>query len=192
MLRRTAILCVLAAQAFGAEAAVAATKLSATKKDRSATRGCWGARMAAVDEASRRKATRVVMCLVNRERRAHGKPVLRGSRSLARAALQHSAAMVGGRYFSHFNASGGVQRRAIRSGYARRPSQTSLGETLSWGAGPAANPARFVAMLMGSPPHRRTMLSRRFRDIGVGLALGAPTARTSGSAATLTLVLGRR
>lgn len=132
------------------------------------------------------------MCLVNRARRAHRRRPLRRSKPLARAAARHSLEMVGGGYFSHIGISGDVRRRAIRSGYVRGRSDGLLGETLSWGAGLGATPARLVSALMSSRPHRRTLLSRRYREVGIGFVLGAPATNVGASAATLTLAFGRR
>jgi uncharacterized protein YkwD len=50
----------------------------------------------------------------------------------------------------------------------------SLGENLAWGTGDVASPARIVDAWMHSPGHRRNILDRRFREIGIGLAPGAP------------------
>ncbi len=204
MLRRMAIVCVLVVPASGPAVAAGDTKHGSAKKHgskkhgsakqhASATRECVGASLTAVDEATRRKASKVVLCLVNRERRAHRVRPLRRNRPLAKAARRHSAAMVIGKYFSHASPGGDVLSRATRSGYVlRRSRHTLLGETLSWGAGSGATPARLVASFMSSPAHRRTLLSRRFRDLGIGLALGAPATNVADSAATLTLNFGRR
>ncbi len=192
MSRRIAVLCVLAAQAFGGQIATAAPKHD-SRKHASKPGKCAGAESAPVDEATRRRASRVVLCLVNRARRAHRVPPLRRSKPLAKAAVRHSAAMVGGKYFSHFSFGGAdVRRRATRAGYVRKSRQTILGETLAWGAGPSATPMGLVMLFMSSPPHRATMLSRRYRDLGIGLALGAPATNVADSAATLTLNFGRR
>lgn len=188
------VVCVLAVQAFGAEMAAAASK-NATKSGSNkadSARGCTAATVPAVDEASRRRASRAVICLVNRARRAHGAAPLRRSKRLTRAAAQHSAAMVGGKFFSHRSSTGDVRRRAVRAGYLRSRRQGWVAETLSWGAGAGATPAHLVAAFMGSRSHRRTLLSRRFRHVGVGLALGAPRANVGDDAATLTIDLGRR
>lgn len=190
-MRTIAILCVLAVQAFGTHVAVADAKKTAGKRA-SKTRSCAGAGSTAVDEATRRKAIRAVLCLVNRERRAQRAPRLRRNKPLARAAREHSRALVEGKYFSHFSADGDLLRRISRVGYLRRHRDALLGETLTWGVAEGATPERLVAAFMASPPHRRTLLRRHFRDIGIGLALGAPATEVTDTAATLTLNFGRR
>ena len=67
----------------------------------------------------------------------------------------------------------------------------AAGETLAWGTGAAqATPAARVSAWMRSRPHRRLLLSRGFREVGVGIAAGAP----DGSRAGLTYAaeFGRR
>lgn len=186
-----AIVCVLAAHALGAGVAAAATDDGSKTRDPSAPE-CAGANVPATDEASRERATKVILCLVNRERRALRRAPLRRSRPLARAAVRHSVWIIRRRSFSHSGSKGDVLRRAQRTGYVRRGSRrVLLGETLAWGAGPDATPAALVASFMGSRAHRRTLLNKRYRDVGIGLALGAPAA-VAEHAATLTLDLGRR
>lgn len=190
-MRTVAIVCVLATQALGAGVAGAATKDGSRNHDSSAP-GCAGANVPATDEASRERATKVILCLVNRERRALRRAPLRRSRPLARAAVQHSVWIIRRKSFSHSGSKGDVLRRARRTGYVRRRSgRLLLGETLAWGAGQDATPAALVASFMGSRAHRRTLIDKRYRDVGIGMALGAPTSVTE-HAATLTLDLGRR
>ena len=67
----------------------------------------------------------------------------------------------------------------------------SLGENLAWRSGAAATPAHIVEAWMRSPGHRRNILDGGFREIGVGLATGAPR-RTGGGGATYVNELGHR
>ena len=45
---------------------------------------------------------------------------------------------------------------------------------------------------MESAPHRRIVLDRRFRDVGIGLVAAAPLADVAVGGATLTIDFGRR
>ena len=54
-----------------------------------------------------------------------------------------------------------------------------------------SSPQQFVRMLMSSRVHRSILLSRRARDVGIGLVVGAPTIDMPGGA-TLTLDFARR
>ena len=68
-----------------------------------------------------------------------------------------------------------------------------VGEVLLWSRGEQLTAARAVQLWMGSPTHRRILLSRRYRDIGAGPVPGAPLGDPAlEPATTLTVVLGRR
>lgn len=146
-----------------------------------------------VGDATLRETDHSVLCLVNRERATRGLAPLRGSRTLTRSARSHSRDMVARRYFSHVSPNGAsVRQRLVRAGYLRNGRQVAaVGETITWTpAGPAATPADLVRSFMRSAGHRAIVLDRGYRDIGIGLAHGAPVAGASG--ATLTLTFGRR
>lgn len=129
-----------------------------------------------------------IRCLVNRERERQDLPRLRADARLADAAAEHSRDMVRRRFFDHVSPGGSTPaRRVSRAGYA----WTSLGETIAWGTGPYGTPAGTVERWMDSPPHRRILLEPRLRDIGVGVAEGAPVRGASGGT-TVTADLGRR
>ena len=44
---------------------------------------------------------------------------------------------------------------------------------------------------MNSPPHRANILQSKFRELGVGLTLGAPATGVAGTAITATTNFGR-
>jgi uncharacterized protein YkwD len=75
-------------------------------------------------------------------------------------------------FFAHVSPSGSsFIQRIVSAGYGR---WTRLAENLGWGAGLRATPEGIVQAWMASPPHRHNLLDRRLRQIGVGIALGAP------------------
>jgi uncharacterized protein YkwD len=156
------------------------------------TSGCRDTERNAV-QAPRTSTAQALTCLVNRARSERGLRALRRSAPLTRAATAHSADMVAAGFFSHVGSDGAdVRRRASRAGYLRRSHQNAIGETLGWGAGSYATPSELFAALMRSDDHRRAILDARFRDIGAGVATGAPGLSVGLPAATVTLVLGRR
>lgn len=115
-----------------------------------------------------------VLCLHNRERAAHGLPALRENAKLRRAADGHSANMVAAQFFDHASPSGGdMVDRILRTGYARDQGW-SLGENIAWGTGSLATAAGIQRAWMHSPDHRANILRRQFREIGIGIAIGAP------------------
>jgi uncharacterized protein YkwD len=96
---------------------------------------------------------------MNQVRTSHGLPALRPSSGLARAAGAHSASMARTRTMSHGAFSQRV-RRYVRS--------RLIGENLAWMTG--CNAAAVVELWLNSAGHRRIMLSRSFRRVGVGRA----------------------
>jgi uncharacterized protein YkwD len=99
--------------------------------------------------------------------------------------------MVASRFFSH-TAPGGVSMtdRIRRSGYLRSAGSWAIGENLAWGTGSFGSPRGAVQAWMNSAGHRANLLNGRFRDAGIGVALGTPTGGRSG--ATFTVNFGMR
>lgn len=124
-----------------------------------------------------------VICLMNERRRAAGVRPLRSDERLARAARRHSNAMDAANFFSHSSPSGSSPVGRIRStGYLAGASSWAIAENLHWGSGGPATPKATVTSWMSSPSHRASMLSPRFRQVGVGVAKGAPTPGVAGAA----------
>lgn len=133
-----------------------------------------------------------VLCLVNEERQARGLVPLRGQAQLARSAAAHAHDMVERRYFAHVTPGGRhLASRVADAGYLpRRGGGWLLGETLAWGTGSLSTPAGVVGAWLDSPGHRHVVLSRKYRDAGIGVALGNPRGGEEG--ATVALNVGRR
>ncbi len=146
----------------------------------------------AANIASVKSAT---LCLLNRERRSRGLSKLSSNRELAKAAQRFSAAMVRQRFFDHVSPTGSTLASRVRGGtsYLRgRVRSWSLGENIAWGSGDLASPQQIVRSWMNSPGHRRNILDRRFRHIGLGVATGAPDDVQGEPAATYTTNFGFR
>ena len=142
--------------------------------------------------ASVPSAAKATVCLVNRVRARRGLRPFRSNGRLALAARRHSRNMVRRRFFSHWSPSGASPLHRIRrTGYLRGARSFLVGENIGWGAGSRATPSAVVSAWMHSPPHRAAILSRRFRSIGLGVALGSPRSGTL-AAATYTADFGRR
>jgi uncharacterized protein YkwD len=119
---------------------------------------------------------RTVLGLINNARAARGLHRLALRTSLCRAARAHSLSMLRLSYFSHSSASGETfAQRILRYGYARTGcSYWGVGEVIGWGAGSTAGSARAIFRAwMGSTAHRTVIFTRRWRDIGIGRALGS-------------------
>jgi uncharacterized protein YkwD len=141
--------------------------------------------------AQSRSAT---LCLLNHQRAAHGLAELRSNPRLALAADRHSADMVTRGYFAHDTPSGISLLGRIKrlGGYITPGSAWTIGENIAWGSGSFATPATIVDTWMHSPEHRANILDRAYREIGVGIATGAPAETRGLGAATYTTDFGRR
>jgi uncharacterized protein YkwD len=142
-------------------------------------------------KAAKRTMVRATLCTLNAERDRYGLPPLRLSEKLSKAARRHARDMVRRDYFSHDTLGGGTfVDRIRRTGYLSGARSWSVGENLAWGTNDRAAPRAITDMWMDSAGHRANILSSSFREVGIGLALGAPHA--GGQAATYATEFGSR
>ncbi len=118
---------------------------------------CTGAPSSAL-ASTRHDATEAsIIRALNGVRATYGLPRLHTSRGLAKAADIHSATMQRTNSIGH-----GAYTQRVRR-YVRTK---KVGENVAWMAGCDAN--AIVQMWLRSAPHRRVMLTKSFRRIGVG------------------------
>ncbi len=154
--------------------------------------GSCGATTAVPTPSTLAVVSQSILCLLNVERTTRGLAALRSNQLLARASVGHSTDMVSRRYFEHDTPQGVSLLDRVRStGYIKPRSQWIVGENIGWGSETLASPRALVDAWMKSPPHRANILQRRYREVGVGLVLGAPTPGVSGAAVTATTDFGR-
>jgi uncharacterized protein YkwD len=112
------------------------------------------------------------LCLVNRERLAHGEVALKPNARLALAAQGHSADMAAGDYFEHDGRHGDTPLSRMRaSGYIFSSRiGYAVGENIAWATLGLATPTAIVASWMASPGHRANILDATFRETGVGVS----------------------
>jgi uncharacterized protein YkwD len=148
---------------------------------------------AAPQKLGSKKAARTVMCLVNRKRRQHGLGRLDRDRRLQRAAKRHNRVMVRRNCFSHqCPGEAGLDGRLHRVGYLGGGlSRWAYGENIAWGGGRLGTPKKIVDAWMGSPPHRAAILSRTYREAGVGFHAKAPS-KVNTPSGTYTIDFGLR
>jgi uncharacterized protein YkwD len=126
-------------------------------------------------QAAQPTMVRATLCTLNARRERYGLPPLELNERLSRAARRHARDMVRRDYFAHDSLGGGTfVDRIRRTGYLRGASRWTLGENLAWGTLSSSAPRAITAMWMNSPGHRANILNRSFRDVGIGLAIGAP------------------
>jgi uncharacterized protein YkwD len=140
------------------------------------------------------KVRTATLCLLNRERAHHGLPRLRQQHALGGAAGRYARLMVRQGFFAHVSPGGSTMEQRIRhTSYLRGVHGWALGENLAWGAGSHASPRQIVSAWMRSPGHRANILNGTFREIGIGLATGAPRrAGASAGAGTFVTEFGTR
>jgi uncharacterized protein YkwD len=139
-----------------------------------------------------KRASRLVVCVVNRQRRAKGRKPLERRRGLTKAARRHTERMQAANCFAHTcPGEPQLQGRLERTGYLPCGCRWEAGENIGWGKKRKGSPRRIVRAWMKSKPHKRNLLRRSYRHIGVGTRWGSPfTSRAR--AGTYTLNLGRK
>jgi uncharacterized protein YkwD len=140
-----------------------------------------------VSSATKLKAERVLLCLVNLHRAANDLAPVAHDLSLRMAARAHSEDMVAKDYFNHYSPPNaeGPHERAVKHGY---PASGDVGENLV--LDPNATPLSLFEGLVGSQPHNVTMLDPQWVTAGMGLALGTPTPMRGTTGATGTQMFG--
>jgi uncharacterized protein YkwD len=130
-------------------------------------------------------------CLIAADRAAAGVAPLKVSATLRTSAQRHAADMVARRYLSATSPGGDDQEeRAAKAGYGAGAARVSVGEAFGFGTGSEATPRAAIRRWRADPGFRRVILDPGARDIGVGVALGAPRGSSDG-AATYVADLGR-
>ena len=126
---------------------------------------------AAWPETTRQRLGRSAAAMVsqiNFTRHAHGLRALRVSADLRRAARAHAVSMAEDGYFAHGSPAARIRR------YYRG---SKVGEAMLWRS-PPVGAREAVQAWLASPVHRRILLSKGFREVGVGLVsmrAGGPT-----------------
>jgi uncharacterized protein YkwD len=120
------------------------------------------------------------LCLLNVERTRRGLGKLRSNGKLALAGLRHAHDMVDHSYFAHDAPSGqDFVQRIMKTDYVPASASWFLGENLAWGEREAATPRQITRAWMASPEHKRNILTRGFREIGIAIVAGAPVSGVS-------------
>lgn len=136
-----------------------------------------------------------VVALINKIRTNRGLAKLSVKPCLVRAARNHSAEMGTKQYFEHDSYSGeSFARRLIRFGYKKAGFRYwRVGENIAWGGGLYATAEVVVDNWMHSKAHRSVILTKTFRNIGIGVKkCGSGFGSCSSPVFFFTLDLGRR
>ena len=143
------------------------------------TQGSPSSQTGAASVPATPELARSLLVEVNRTRRAYGLRPLAYSARLASAATEHSTALATAGMFTHnWPTTGRLFSSWIRSYYPASGYRAwSAGENLVW-ASPGFTPASAVQQWLDSPTHRRVLLTKSWRELGIGVvsAVRAPGA----------------
>jgi uncharacterized protein YkwD len=106
-----------------------------------------------------------VLTQINTLRRQHGLAPLRVNIKLRAAADAHSASMASRGFFAHESADGTSFWQRVQR-YYPRSSYWSVGENLLWSS-PDVDAPGALRMWLNSAPHRKNLLTARWREIGL-------------------------
>lgn len=119
----------------------------------------------------RARAERSIICLTNYARHKKGLRRYKVRRSLNRSAKRKAADIVRCNQFSHQACGRKFTFWFARSGYSRTR-RWGVAENIAWGGGRYGNSRRIFRAWMRSRGHRRAILSRTYRDLGVAVKPG--------------------
>ena len=102
---------------------------------------------------------------INTLRRQHGLAPLRTNARLRAAADSHSSAMATQGFFAHESSNGTPFWQRVERFYTKTR-YWSVGENLLWSS-PEVDSAGALRMWLNSAPHRKNLLTARWREIGL-------------------------
>lgn len=161
------VVVMLVAMLLAVTAAVTATTVLPDRADAANTvkvKGCTGTNVVLGTNEKR------MLDLHNQKRKSKGLRTLCVHPALQRAAEKHSQDMIDRDYFSHNTKGSGTtfDQRIRREGYRYR----MAGENIAGGSGSLGTPDRIFKSWMNSSGHRKNILTRGYREIGIGAATG--------------------
>jgi uncharacterized protein YkwD len=112
---------------------------------------------------------RLLVAEINVVRRSHGRGRLTLSTQLTRAGQEHARELALAGYFSHDWSDGTPFGRWIRRFYPVAGARSwSAAENLEWSV-QEVTPGQAVELWLASPTHRRILLDKRWRQVGLGV-----------------------
>lgn len=131
---------------------------------------------ATLETATKKQIRDGVECLIAKARKHAGRHVLAENVATRAISRRHANKMIKANCFKHVcNGEGTIPSRLKKSGYLDGASTYGFGEN----TGCATTPKAMVKAWLESDYHRRNLLGAKFRDIGIGVAKGAPAVQTA-------------
>jgi len=141
---------------------------------------------------SSKRATDLVVCLINRARARRGVGRLSQREELIGAARRHSRKMQRTDCFDHVcPGEPALAGRYERADYIPCGCSWGAAENIAWGRRHKGSPRKIVRAWMNSSPHRANILNGAYEHAGVGVRWGSPKRRRA-NAGTYTLDFGYR
>lgn len=124
-------------------------------------------------EVSTGKLRKAIDCLIAEQRAAYSRKRVRPNRALKGVAKRHNAVMLKRNCFSQqCRGEPSVGKRIESSRYVGPGDRYGFGQNVGY----AETPAAMIKSWMGSSFHRRNILRKRFRHVGIAAGRGAPVA----------------
>ena len=140
-----------------------------------------------IKQLSTTAARKTIACMLNEERRRHGRSALKKSKTLQKVAQKHTKKMVQTDCLSHqCPGEADLETRIKQSGYTNGASNYTYGENTGCGLSAKA----MVANWMASQFHRINILDKDFNDLGVGFSPGRVPSKCASGYGTFTTVFG--
>jgi uncharacterized protein YkwD len=137
-------------------------------------------------KAQAKLLVKALLCVLNEQRKLYKLKPLTLSKKLGKAALAHTRAMVGGKFFAHQ----GPREAALAKRLSKAKYRGAAGENLAAGASTLASPVAIVNGWMHSDTHRANVLYKRWKTVGIGFLAQFPLATSAQPVATYTADFG--
>lgn len=122
-------------------------------------------------EASTDQLGEAVLCLIAKERRKADLKAVEPNGALTRVAEKHTRVMIGEDCLEHrCKGEKSLNHRIVNSGYPRPGERYSFSEI----TGCSLTPEAMVDTWMASRVHRKRILGKAYRDVGIGAGKGRP------------------
>gem|GEM_PF-2813732 len=140
----------------------------------------------------RQLLARATVCLLERLRARRGLPPLRFSPAAARVARLHARALVKDRSADLVGARPLLAQLRAHGWRAPAGSSQAAGEATAFATAGAATARMVLAALLRSPQHRKLLLERRFRAVGIAVAFSPPSGPGGGASWAIVLTTAAR
>lgn len=123
--------------------------------------------------AAAAEQAKTMICMINYARAKAGVKKLPSETLLAGSAVRKAKRIVKCGKFTHYPCGDELATPFRQAGYIAPGYRWTVGENLAWGSGAYASPTSVLKRWLESPPHRKNLLSSRWREQGVAVVRAA-------------------